>query len=101
VDALPRNDRRDNERYRARVFIKIHAVSGKYLGMVDDISKTGISVMMHDTAGLRPHDSIEVHSEKLGAIEGHIRWVQKKYIGVEFERSTNNSAKIAAFFRSM
>jgi hypothetical protein len=40
-------------------------------------------------------DRVEVHSEKLGFLNGQIRWVRGNRLGIRFDLNSNNSAKIA------
>lgn len=81
------------------MFVKVRSGMRLEGGMVIDISMTGMGVYMHNTKAFEAGNFVEVHSEKLGYINGVVRWVKPDKIGVEFDMTSNNSAKIASFFK--
>lgn len=92
-------DQRDARRHATHMFVKIRNGVYELGAMVIDISNTGIGVEMHDTKDMKLGDRVEVHSEKLGFLNGQIRWVRGNRLGIRFDLNSNNSAKIAAFFK--
>ncbi|QKV18803.1 PilZ domain-containing protein [Oricola thermophila] len=92
-------DQRSATRHDARMFIKIRNGTYDQGAMVVDISRTGMGVEMHDTRNMRIGDRVEVHSEKLGFLNGQIRWVRGNRLGILFDMNSNNAAKIAGFFK--
>jgi hypothetical protein len=92
-------DQRDARRHDTHMFIKIRNGVYELGAMVVDISNTGIGVEMHDTKDMKLGDRVEVHSEKLGFLNGQIRWVRGNRLGIRFDLNSNNSAKIQAFFK--
>lgn len=67
--------------------------------MVQDLSMSGIGLEMHSTANQKAGNHVEIHCGKLGCINGAVRWVRPCHVGIEFAPNSNNSAKIAAFFK--
>ncbi len=84
----------------ARTYINLRNGFMKTGGMVLDISSGGVDVEMHNTSGMNFGDKVELHSEEIGYIDGMIRWVKPRRIGIEFDRTTNNAAKVAAFLKN-
>lgn len=92
-------DQRDARRHGTHMFIKIRNGVYELGAMVTDISNTGMGVEMHDTKDMKLGDRIEIHSEKLGFLNGQIRWVRGNRLGIRFDMNSNNAAKIQAFFK--
>lgn len=92
-------EQRSATRHETRMFVKIR--NGVYVrgAMVIDISTEGIGVDMNDVRDMKNGDRVEVHSEKLGYLGGQIRWVRGNRIGILFDMTSNNRAKIQSFFR--
>jgi hypothetical protein len=86
-------------RGNARVFVNVQGASGKFPGYADDISLSEISVFLREPFGLFVGEYVAVASDRLGAVEGNIRWIRKNHIGIEFDHTTNNRAKVSAFLR--
>ena len=84
----------------ARTYINLRNGFMKTGGIVLDISSGGVDVEMHNTSGMNFGDKVELHSEEIGYIDGMIRWVKPRRIGIEFDRTTNNAAKVAAFLKN-
>ena len=99
MDLSALQNQRSSARHETRMFVTIRNAFQKKGAMVSDISATGMGVEMHDTMGMRQGDFVEVHCKDLGYINGVVRWVRGRRVGIEFENTSNNSAKIAAFFR--
>ena len=93
-------DDKSAPRGAARNYINLRNGFMKTGGMVLDISSGGVEVEMHNTSGMNFGDKVELHSEKIGYIDGMISWVKPRRIGVEFDRTTNNAAKVAAFLKN-
>jgi len=81
------------------MFIKIRNGVYEKGAMVIDISNTGMGVDMNDPQDMKLGDRVEIHSEKLGFLNGQIRWVRGHRLGIQFDMSSNNAAKIQAFFK--
>ena len=81
------------------MFVKVRNGMRIEGGMVNDISMTGMGVRLHNTKAFEPGNYVEVHSEKLGFVNGFVRWVKPDRVGIQFDLTSNNSAKIASFFR--
>ncbi|MFZ2100941.1 MAG: PilZ domain-containing protein [Oricola sp.] len=86
-------------RHDTRMFVKIRNGVYERGAMVIDISNTGMGVEMHDIKDMKKGDRIEVHSEKLGHLNGQIRWVRGHRLGIHFDMNSNTAAKITAFFK--
>jgi hypothetical protein len=99
MDAALQRNQRAASRSNARMFVKIRNGTRVDGAMVVDISMTGLGAEMHDTSAQKPGHYVEVHSESLGYINGFVRWVGRGKIGIEFDLSSNNSAKVASFFK--
>ena len=83
-----------------RTFVKLRNGFMKTGGMVSDISQGGIEIEMHNTSGMNFGDNVELHSDKIGYIDGMISWVKPRRVGIEFDRTTNNAAKVSAFLKN-
>ncbi len=92
-------DQRSNRRHETSMFVKIRNGVYERGAMVVDISGEGIGVDMNDVRDMNNGDRVEVHSEKLGYLGGQIRWVRGHRLGIHFDMTSNNAAKIAAFFK--
>lgn len=84
----------------SRAFVKIRSGLTQARGMVADISSGGIEIEMHSTAGMHFGASIELHSDKIGYIDGMVSWVKPRRIGIAFARTSNNAAKVTAFLKN-
>ena len=99
MNLAQQRDQRAATRHGTRMFVKINHRFETAAGMVVDISDNGVGVEMHNTSSFNAGDFVELHSDKIGCINGVVRWVRPRMLGVEFDRTTNNAAKVAAFFK--
>lgn len=83
-----------------RTYVKLRKGFTNTGGMIRDIWPGGIELEMHSTAGMNSGDSVELHSEKIGYIDGMVSWVKPRRVGVEFDRTSNNTAKVSAFLKN-
>ena len=83
-----------------RSYVKLRNGYMKTGGMVVDIFPGGIEIEMLSTSGMKFGDNVELHSDKIGYIDGMISWVKTRRLGVEFDRTSNNTAKVAAFLKN-
>ena len=81
------------------MFVKVNHGYETSGGMVVDISDDGVGIEMHNTSSISKGNFVELNNEKIGCIAGVVRWVRPRMIGVEFDRTSNNAAKVAAFFK--
>ncbi|TCD10957.1 PilZ domain-containing protein [Oricola cellulosilytica] len=93
------SSRRRHARLETRMFAKISNGMKIDGAMVQDLSMSGIGLEMHSTADQEPGNQVEIHCGELGCINGAVRWVRPDRVGIEFAASSNNAAKIAAFFK--
>lgn len=92
-------DQRIYNRYETRMFVKLRNGVYERGAMVVDISSEGIGVDMKDIIEMKFGDRVEVHSDKLGHMGGQVRWVRGGRLGIRFDMSSNNAAKIASYFK--
>ena len=83
-----------------RSYVKLRNGYMKTGGMVVDMFPGGIELEMLSTSGMKFGDNVELHSDKIGYIDGMISWVKTRRLGVEFDRTSNNAAKVAAFLKN-
>ena len=83
-----------------RTYIKLRNGFMQTGGMVRDIWPGGIELEMLSTSGMNFGDTVELHSDKLGYIDGMVNWVKPRRVGIEFDRTSNNTAKVAAFLKN-
>lgn len=83
-----------------RTYVKLRNGFMKTGGMVRDIWPGGIELEMLTTSGMNFGDRVELHSDKIGYIDGMVSWVKPRRVGIEFDRTSNNTAKVAAFLKN-
>jgi hypothetical protein len=68
-------------------------------GALVDLSTTGAAVELSGFFAGVVGSSITLEAEGFHAVEGKIRWVRQRRIGIEFEASSNTAAKVNAYFK--
>ncbi|WP_337268740.1 PilZ domain-containing protein [Oryzifoliimicrobium ureilyticus] len=68
-------------------------------GRIVDISLDGMALDLEDGRIAGTGSKVVVECEEIGTIEGIVRWGYRGRVGVQYDRTSNASAKVAAYFR--
>ena len=68
-------------------------------GRVVDISTNGIALDLQAPLYAAAGSKVRVECDDIGLLDGFVRWAHNSRIGIEFDRSSNASAKVASYFR--
>ncbi|MBO6719342.1 MAG: PilZ domain-containing protein [Rhizobiaceae bacterium] len=80
---------------RVRVRVRDH----DYAGYLTNISKGGMRLSTDEVAEIWTGDRVEVLSNDFGLMTGTARWRSPGNLGVRFNDTTNNNARVNAILR--
>ncbi len=66
-----------------------------------DLSRQGLRVYLRLDIRADVGSLVTVATDELGSLPGEVRWIQFPYLGIEFVRSSNTSAKVESYFKAL
>ncbi|MFJ6325364.1 MULTISPECIES: PilZ domain-containing protein [unclassified Rhizobium] len=90
---------RGSPRHHARLMGQVRYFTKLVAGRVVDISTSGIALDLQSPLYAAAGSKVRVECDDIGLLDGFVRWAHNGRIGIEFDRSSNASAKVASYFR--
>ncbi|WP_245462448.1 PilZ domain-containing protein [Rhizobium sp. CCGE532] len=90
---------RGSSRHHARLMGQVRYFTKLATGRVVDISTSGIALDLQSPLYAAAGSKVRVECDDIGFLDGFVRWAHNGRIGIEFDRSSNASAKVASYFR--
>lgn len=93
------SNKRGLTRYECRMRVRIRARGRDYLGHLINISKGGMRLSTDEIAEIWIGDRVEVMGTEFGLVSGVARWRAPGMLGIRFNDTTNNTARLNALWR--
>lgn len=90
---------RGSPRHHARLMGEVRYFTKLATGRVVNISTSGIALDLQSPLYAAAGSKVCVECDDIGLLDGFVRWAHNGRIGIEFDRSSNASAKVASYFR--
>lgn len=90
---------RKSRRSSVRMIASVRYLTTTVTGRIVDVSPTGIALDLAKPLQAGPGSKVRVECDDIGGLDGTVRWSHNGRIGIEFDPSSNASAKVASYFR--
>ena len=90
---------RVSPRHYARLTGQVRYFTKLVAGRVVNISAHGVALDLQAPLYAAAGSKVRVECDDIGLLDGFVRWAHNGRIGIEFDRSSNASAKVVSYFR--
>lgn len=87
------------KRSHVRLFGTVRYFAKAVKGRIVDVSVDGIALDLSGPISADTGSRVRVECDEIGVLDGIIRWLRNGRVGIEFDPTSNASAKVAAYFR--
>lgn len=92
-------NKRARQRERMRLYASVRGAYDATSGELVDVSEIGLRLKLQKSILVKPGETVDIAVQRMGLLQGQVKWQRFKMMGVALNTSTNSYAQTLSAIR--